>query len=191
MITGENLEEFYARRARGGMAMPKYPPEYRSGMGKEGVESIKKFVEAGGKLVTFNEACDFAIEKFGLRLFNALKDVRPKDFFCPGSTLRAKVDTANPLGYGMSEDALILFWSSPAFDIVPSEFNENYEVIVQYPERDLLQSGWLVGEDKIAKKVAMVSARQGKGRVILIGFRAQHRAQTHGTFKLLFNALLD
>jgi hypothetical protein len=37
----------------------------------------------------------------------------------------------------------------------------------------------------------MVAVRVGKGRVVLIGFRAQHRDQTHGTFKLVFDALVS
>jgi hypothetical protein len=72
----------------------------------------------------------------------------------------------------------------------PSPHNERYETIVRYAERDILRSGWLIGEKRLSNKAALVSAELGKGRVILIGFRTQHRSQTHGTFKLLFNALL-
>ena len=57
-------------------------------------------------------------------------------------------------------------------------------------DRDLLQSGWLIGEETLAKKAGMIAAQYEKGRVVLIGFRTQHRAQTHGAFKLLFNALI-
>jgi hypothetical protein len=60
-----------------------------------------------------------------------------------------------------------------------------------YIERDLLQSGWLIGEQVIAKKAAAVSVKHGQGQVVLLGFRAQNRDQTHGTFKLVFNALLN
>ena len=48
-----------------------------------------------------------------------------------------------------------------------------------------------LGEDAIAGKAAAVSVSLGEGRVVMLGFRAQHRAQTHGTFKLVFNALMS
>ena len=57
-------------------------------------------------------------------------------------------------------------------------------------DRDLLQSGWLVGEDNLTRRAAVIAAKSGQGRVVLIGFPAQHRAQMHGTYKLLFNALV-
>jgi len=189
LITGEDLEEFFTKQQFPGY-MPTFPPEYRSGLGKEGVEAIKKFVESGGTLVAMNAACDFAIEKLGLKVRNVLKDLKPKEFFCPGSTLKVKVDICHSLAQGIPENALVVFWNSPAFEVLPSEFNENYEIVVQYPESEIMQSGWLIGEEKIANKAAAIVAKYGKGKAILIGFWSQHRGQTHGTFKFFFNSLL-
>ena len=51
---------------RPGRPEPVYPPEYRSGIGDDGVEALKKFVDEGGTLVAFGDATEFAIEKFEL-----------------------------------------------------------------------------------------------------------------------------
>jgi hypothetical protein len=185
MITGERQEASDYRRPRSS-----YPPEYRSGIGKEGVKALKTFVEKGGTLVTFGDSCDFAIEKLSLNIRNVVADKSSKEFFCPGSTLKVTFDNNHPLAYGMPSEGLVLFRASPAFSISPSKHNERYETVVRYADKDLLRSGWLIGEKHIAKKAAMVSAQHGKGQIILIGFRTQHRSQTHGTYKLLFNSII-
>ncbi len=166
------------------------PPEYRSGIGKDGVEALKNFVERGGTLVTMGESCGFAIDKMDLSVRNIVENLPSKEFFCPGSTLKVHFDNTHPLAYGMPSEGLVLFYASQAFDIVPGQKNEMYETIVRYQERDLLQSGWLIGEKRLAGKPAMIRTKKGKGQVVLIGFRPQHRCQTHGTFKLLFNAII-
>ena len=182
MIIGDKAED----RLRENPA----PPEYRSGIGEKGIEAIKEFVESGGTLVALNQACNFAIEKLELPVQNVLAGKSAKEFFCPGSTLHANIDTNHRLTYGMPDEGLIFFWSGPTFRVQPSFSNERCEILVQYPERDILQSGWLVGEDQIARTAGMISAGYGEGSVVLFGFRPQHRAQTHGTFKLFFNALV-
>jgi hypothetical protein len=190
-ITGERPAAGGPGGERRGRPEEATPPEYRSGIGGDGVQALKSFVEKGGTLVTLGAASNFAIEKLGLPIRNVVAGKAPKDFFCPGSTLKVRIDAGHPLAYGMPKDGLAVYLSgNPAFEILPNSFNERYESVVQYPDRDLLQSGWLIGEAALANKSAMISARYGEGRAVLIGFRAQHRAQTHGTYKLLFNALL-
>ncbi|UCC39516.1 MAG: peptidase M14 family protein [Candidatus Aminicenantes bacterium] len=183
MITGE-IPPRYRRR------LSAVPPEYRSGIGKVGVEAVKAFVENGGTLVTLGGACSFAIDKFGLNVRNSVANTSSKEFFCPGSTLKATFDNKHPLAYGMPSEGLVLFRSSMVFEITPGQNNEDYKTVVRYIDRDILRSGWLIGEEHLSNKAAMVCAKVGKGQVILIGFRTQHRCQTHGTFKLLFNALI-
>ena len=167
-----------------------YPPEYRSGLGDEGVKALVEFVEQGGTLLTFGEASNFAIEKLELDVRNVVQNA--SELWCPGSTLRVKFDNTQPLAYGMPDEGLVVYLAgNPAFEVVPSLRNASYEAPVRYVERDLLESGWLLGEETLANKAAMLAAEKGQGRVVMIGFRAQHRAQTHGTFKLVFNALID
>ncbi len=175
---------------RGG-AIPT-PPEYRTGIGNDGVAALRAFVEKGGSMITLGGASNFAIERFGLSVRNAVAGKTSKEFWCPGSTLKVKVDTANPVGYGMPEDALAVYMmGSPAFVVTPTAHNERYEIPVRYADRDLLQSGWLIGEENLARTGGVVVAHVGTGKIVLIGFRAQHRAQAYGTFKLLFNNLID
>jgi hypothetical protein len=181
-------------RAAGGGGRPteSYPPEYRSGFGSEGVEALRSFVQQGGTLLTLGEAGSLPIERFGLPLRNVVADRPSKEFWCPGSTLNVRVDTTSPFAYGMPAEALaVSLANSQAYEIVPTDRNDRVQTIVTFPERDLLRSGWLLGEQVIAKKAAMVAVEVGKGRVVLIGFRAQHRDQTHGTFKLVFDALVS
>jgi len=166
------------------------PPQYRSGIGLEGVKALKEFVGNGGTLVTFGDACGFALDHFSLNVQNVVDDIDSSDFFCPGSTLKVTFDNTHPLAYGMPEEGLVLFRSSPAFAIASGDRNEDYTTVVRYKDSDLLQSGWLIGEEQLSSKPAMVSAKYGQGEVVLIGFRTQHRSQTHATFKLLFNALI-
>jgi hypothetical protein len=168
------------------------PPEYRTGFGEEGVKALKDFVQKGGTIVTLGQASNFGMDKLGVRARNAIAGLPTKQFWCPGSTLHVKVDNNNPLAYGMPTEALALYLQGdPVFDLPGGNGSETYSVIASYGKRDILESGWLVGETNITGKPAMISAGMGKGKVVLVGFRTQHRAQTYGTFKLLFNAITD
>jgi len=168
-----------------------WPPEYEGGIEKEGVEALKAFVEAGGILVTLNNACGLVFKEFQPPVRNALEKVDRSKFFCPTSLLQIMIDNTTPLGYGMPKKAAAMFSDGLALSTwVPPSGDWERKVVATYSETDVLLSGWLLGEDMIARKAAVVDTQYKKGRVVLIGFPCQNRAQSHGTYKFLLNALL-
>ena len=166
------------------------PPEYEGGIGQEGVDALKAFVEKGGILVALNGASDFAISEFGAPARNALTGVDRTKFFCPTSILRILVDNETPIGYGMPKEAAAMFVNSMALDTFSPSYDWDRKVVASYPEDEVLLSGWLLGEEYLTRKAAVVDTKYKDGRIILIGIRCQNRAQAHGTYKFLLNALL-
>lgn len=167
-----------------------YPEKYRSGVRKEGTEALLEFVKQGGTLVALGDSYEFVKDAFDLKIVNVAEGYSSNEFFCPGSTVKVNVDNSHPLAYGMPEESLVLFRNSPVFEVEPGRKNEDYQTVVRYADNNLLKSGWLIGENIMAKKSAMLTAKYGNGEVVVIGFRTQHRNQTDGTFKLLFNAII-
>jgi hypothetical protein len=170
-------------------AAPALPAEYTKALGSAGVDALKEFVGGGGSLVLLDNATALATERFGVPVRNPIAGLSEKEFFAPGSSLRVHVDPTQPLAYGMPKETTVLFFESVAFDINNSTANDRISVAARYRDRDLLRGGWLDGEKHIVGLPVLLDVAYGKGRIVMIGFRVQNRAQAYGTFKVLFNAL--
>jgi len=169
------------------------PPEFRGGIGEDGVDNLKQFVRNGGTLVTLERADELVIEHFGVPVRNALEGVGSEDLFLPTSLLRVELDSDHPLTMGSPDEVAAKWAGGRAYE--PTDFGGEAGQITAVgrwatdPDR-LLMSGMLHGAELIAGKGAILDVEYGSGRILMYGFRVQHRGQTHGTFKLLFNALL-
>jgi hypothetical protein len=164
-------------------------PEYRGGLGDEGVAALRAFVDGGGTLVTLGASSDLAIAKFAVPVRNLKNDFTRDQHFAPGTIVRIEVDTRHPIGYGMAASTFGFYNNSPFFQLVEGFASQRPTVVARYPNTEVVASGWLRGENLMAGRAAVVSIDMNPGRIILFGLRPQHRAQTHATFPLLFNAL--
>lgn len=156
------------------------------GLTTDSLNSLHSFVENGGTLICFDGSCGLAIKELKLPLRNVLEGLRSSEFYCPGSILRLQVDTAHPIARNLAKDVDAYFINSSAFEATDPN---QVRVIARYAKEKVLRSGWLLGEDRLKDKIALAEVSVGKGRVILFGFRPQHRAQTWATFPFIWNAI--
>ena len=177
-----------------------FPPEYSGGIGREGLRALRDFVDKGGTLITLARAADaLSGEEFNLPVRNVLvatggegrRAVSTSDFNIPGSLLRIYLDTTHPVAWGLPTEVAGFFDSPVAFQTSAPAPEVERSVIAWYPAdaKDILISGYAHGPERLERKAAAVSFTKGKGKIVMFGFRVQHRAQTEGTFQLLFNAI--
>ena len=171
------------------------PPEYVGGLGTDGAEMLRQFVTGGGTLVTLDSASELAVTLLGAPVTDVTRGLPPGEFFCPGSVIKLELDP-DPLTYGVPRETAGFCAFSGAFELSPAAPTAaagaavpTARIIGRYAKSGVLLSGWLEGEGVIAGKGAMVEVTAGLGRAILFAFRPQHRAQSHATFRLFFNAL--
>jgi hypothetical protein len=174
------------------------PEPYRVGLGEAGLAALEDFVRKGGTVVALGSATGLFIEHWPIPVKNAAEGLSRDEFLIPGSIVNLQADVTHHLAWGMASEPQGFFSSNPFFDVGASFPSQEVSVAVRYPNTGLRASGWLRGDEFLAGKAAAVEVRfpgatedAPSGSLVLLGIRPQHRAQTHATFKLLFNALVN
>jgi hypothetical protein len=110
-------------------------------------------------------------------------------YYIPGSLLSVDVDNSNPLAYGMPKQAVVFFDNSPVFKLRPDASLRGVSAVAWFSGAKPLVSGWAWGQEYLDGGTAVAEASLGRGKLFLLGPEVTFRGQSHGTFKLLFNAL--
>ncbi len=162
-------------------ALPEAPPRFGP-QATQASESVSQATVDGALRDAFSSPA---------RLMQTLRD-RVADpsslLYCPGSLLQNEFDTTNPVAWGMPEAWPIFFESDQAYRLRPG-FGVETKVVSRYPRANILQSGWLLGEEYLKDQANVVSFRVGKGTVVTYGSQVDFRAQPRATFRLIFNAM--
>jgi len=177
------------------------PSEFHHQMGnvtaEKTVPQLLRFLEDGGTLVAIGSSTNIA-DHAGLPIKNALVErlqdgtdqpLSRAQIFIPGSLLRVRVDTNNPLAYGMSEKVDIVFDQSPVFDLEPEAGLRGIRPVAWFDSKTPLRSGWAWGQHYLEGGTAIIEANVGKGKLLLYGPQVTFRGQPHGSFKFFFNGL--
>ncbi len=179
------------------------PAEYRGRRGNittaKTVPQLRTFLEDGGTILTIGSSTSLA-QLLGLPVANHLvtKDKdgteRPlprEKYYVPGSVLRVKVDRSEPLAWGLPEDLDVMFSASPTFRLPAGAESAGLRRVAWFESKTPLRSGWAWGQEFLNGGVAMVDAKVGKGRLVLFGPQVLFRGQPHGTFRLVFNGIVQ
>ena len=193
----------------GGAATPTAPPsdpDLRSlcqvttgtGTGATAEANVRKFVEAGGVVVAAGSAAESIALTLQLPVSDYLTERQPGQperalgsdkFYVPGSIVRVAVDSTAPSAAGSEGHIDVFFNNSPVFRLAPNAASRGIRPVMWFDSASPLRSGWAWGQNYLEGGTTAFEATVGQGRVYAFGPEITFRAQPHGTFKFLFNAI--
>jgi len=185
----------------GGQPSVNVPDEYRDRVGSVTVEKtvpqLRRFLENGGTIVAIGGSSALA-RHLDLPVQDHLVEWQPdgserrlgtEKFYVPGSILQAAVDNSHPLAWGLESTVHVFFDNSPVFRLMPDAGLKGVRPVAWFDSASPLESGWAWGQAYLQGGTVVADAQVGKGRLFLFGPEITFRAQPHGTFKFLFNAI--
>jgi len=177
------------------------PEEYRGRTGRfsaaKSVPALRAFLEAGGIIVTVGTSANLALH-LQLPVRNALVETGPDrrerplpndKYYVPGSILRIALDSTAAANRGLPAEVDVFFDSNHVFRLAPEAVARGVRPLAWFPTASPLRSGWAWGQHYLKDGVVAFEAPVGSGRLLVFAPEITFRAQTHATFKLLFNTL--
>ncbi|MCD9028774.1 peptidase M14 [Luteimonas sp. BDR2-5] len=166
------------------------------------VKALRAWIEAGGSLVTFGSASQWAIEK---KLADGLAEPTPKDAAdtgradfgarrdtlaedrISGNLVSADADISHPLAFGVPRRDIVV---NKETDVVLPAAKDRFSTVVRIDDAPRV-NGFLSARNRARLPGApwAVVAATGQGSVVLFADDPAHRKYWHGTERLLLNAL--
>ena len=190
---------------------PASSPDITGGLSWRGVGNLEEFVRGGGLLVTLGGASTLPLDG---GLARDVTRAKVKDLDAPGSQLRARFARFDhPLAYGYEEKTSVFREKLPVYEVRRADRGR---IVLHYgtmpakdpaeeekadkdgkkgkdgdEEDDLVESGGVKGASELLGKPAILDIPTGRGRILAFDFDPIHRLQARGTFRLVWNALLN
>ena len=164
-------------------------PDIRGGMGLQGLEELKKFVDQGGILITTGNASAVPVQ-FGLVDDVSVSNVS-KNFYAPGPIVKAKLlQPLSPIFYGYTEQTMPVRWATN--ELFSADRTHKANVLMEFPGgKDAVMSGFIKGADEVKNRAAIIDMPEGQGRVVMFATNPIWRWQNLGEFRMLYNAMLN
>jgi hypothetical protein len=182
-------------------ALDSIPEEFKKMTGKitaeKSIPQLKIFLEQGGDIVSIGSNTQLAyhlklpVTDAMVEIVNGEEKVLPRDkYYTPGSILRMQVDNNQAAASGLNKETDVYFDNNPVFKLNPDAVSSGViKPLAWFGTDKILRSGWSWGEAYLRNGVTAFEASVGKGKLFVFTPEITFRAQSWGTFKLLFNQL--